>query len=80
MCALLPDVQGCDQSAKDKSSQDSKNDSSNGSRPNTFLAGGSKWTTTTEAAQNLLAVIRAFEGAESAHITWPTNAAVAKRD
>jgi len=60
VCALLLDIQGCGNCAKDKSSQDSKNNSSNGSRPNTTLAGGSRWAVTTETAQNLLLMLRAF--------------------
>ena len=60
MCALLLDKQGCGNCAKDKSSQDSKNYSSNGSRPNTTLAGGSRQTVATEATKDLLSMIRAF--------------------
>jgi len=60
VCALLLDIQGCGKCAKDKSNQDSKNDSSDGSRPNTTLAGGDGRTVATEAAQNLLSMIRAF--------------------
>jgi len=60
VCALSLDKQGCGNCAKDKSSQDSKNYSSNGSRPNTTLAGGSRRTVATEATQDLLSMIRAF--------------------
>ena len=60
MCALSLDIQGCGKCAKDKSNQDSKNDSSDGSIPNTTLAGGDGRTVATEAAQNSLSMIRAF--------------------